>query len=82
MISEFFLNIVFNLVTWMFELLPDITWSVDSSAFSYFLDIIRVVGYMLPAATVTAICTLIISFTVFRIVIAVIKSVWDLLPFV
>lgn len=81
MIGEFFLNIVFNIVSGIFELLPDFSWSVDTTAFEYFMDVLRLVGYMFPWGTVVAICGLIFGLSVFRVAIAVIKSVWDLLPF-
>ena len=82
MISEFFLNIIFGIVSGMLEVLPDITWSVDTSAFSYFIGILQVAGYMLPMGAVGAICSLIVVFTIVRIIIAVIKTLWDLLPLV
>ena len=81
MISEFFLNIIFKFLSGMLNLLPDVSWSVDTTAFSYFLDIVRIVGYLVPAQTVYAIITLIVAFTVFRIIISLIKTIWDLLPF-
>ena len=82
MISEFFINIIFSIVTGMLNLLPDISWSVDTTAFGYFIDILRVAGYMLPIRTVGTIASLIVSLTVFRIIISLIKTVWDLLPLV
>lgn len=82
MISEFFLNIIFGLVSGMLDILPDVSWSVDTSAFSYFLDIVRVAGYMLPIDTVIAIVAIIIDLTIVRIVIAIPKAIWDLLPLV
>ena len=81
MISEFFLNIIFKFLSGMLNLRPDVSWSVDTTAFSYFLDIVRIVGYLVPAQTVYAIITLIVAFTVFRIIISLIKTIWDLLPF-
>ena len=82
MISEFFLNIIFGLVSGMLEILPDVSWTVETSAFSYFLDIVRVAGYMLPIDTVIAIVAIIIDLTIIRIVIAIPKAIWDLLPLV
>lgn len=82
MISEFFLNIIFNIVSGMLEFLPEVSWSVDTSAFGYFLDIVRVVGYLMPGATVAAIVTLIIAFNIFKIIVSVIRTIWDLLPLV
>lgn len=82
MISEFFLNIVFGLVSGMLELLPDISWSVETSAFEFLLSFLRCAAYLLPWGTVLAILGLIVSFSVFRVIIAIIKAVWDLLPLV
>lgn len=81
MISEFFLNIVFGIVSGFFALLPDFSWSVETSAFSYFMSILKVAGYMFPWGTVVAIASLIVGLSIFRVVIAFIKSIWDLLPF-
>ena len=80
MISEFLLDIVFGIVSGLLKMLPDITWNVETSAFAYIIDIIRVVAYMLPWGTVTTIVGLIIAFTIFKFWISVIRTIWDLLP--
>ena len=82
MLSEFFLNIVFGIVSGFFDLMPDITWSVETTAFQYFMDILKFAGYMFPWGTVVAIASIIIGISIFRIVIAAIKSLWGILPFV
>lgn len=81
MIGEFFLNIVFGIVSGMFALLPEFEWSVQTSAFQYFMSVLKVSGYMFPWGTVVAICGLVFGLSIIRVVIAVIKTVWDLLPF-
>lgn len=82
MISEFLLNVIFDWVSGMFSLLPDITWSVETSAFEYFISILRVAGYMLPMDTVATIAGLLVALTTFRIIIAIIRTIWDVLPLV
>ena len=82
MVSEFFLNIIFTLVSGFFSLMPDFTWSVDTSAFSYFMTILQVAGYVFPWSTVVAIAGLVVGLSIFRVVIAFIKTIWDLLPLV
>lgn len=81
MITQAILQILFLFGNWIFSFLPEVSWDVNTSAMGYFLDIVRVVGYLLPAATVTLIAQMIIAITVFRIFIAVIRTVWDLIPF-
>lgn len=82
MISEFFLNIVFGLVSGMLSVLPEIEWSMETSAFQYFLDIIRIAGYMLPMETVSQIISLVVGLTITRILISIPKTLWELLPLV
>lgn len=81
MISEFLLTIVFNIASGAFSVLPDFSLDLNSSAFEYFLAIVRSACYLLPMDTVTVIISIIVYLSIFRIVIAIVKSVWDLLPF-
>lgn len=81
MISEFFLNIVFGISRGFLSLAPDISWSVDTTAFTFVQDILSVVGYFLPMGTVRTIVGLIIALTIFRVFVALGKTLWDLLPF-
>ena len=80
MVSEFLINIVFNIVSVFLSGLPDISWSVDTTAFDYFIGIIQVVGYLLPMDTVANIAGLVVALTIFRIGVAGVKTIWDLLP--
>ena len=81
MITKAFLNLVFGFVSLFFSLMPEVTWSVDTSAFRYILDILGFVGYMFPWHTVVEIVSAIISICIFRIVVSFIRTVWALLPF-
>lgn len=82
MISEFIFNIIFAIVSGMLSLLPDISWNVDSGALSTFLDYVRVASYLLPMDTIGTIVGLIISIITFRIIISLIKTIWEVLPLV
>lgn len=82
MISEFFLNVIFQIVTWLFSFLPNVGWNTRSVTFQGIMDIIRVAGYMLPLNTIGTIAGVIVSITVFKIVITIIRTIWDILPIV
>lgn len=82
MITEGLINIFFGIVSGFFTLLPEVSWSVDTSAFEYFLSILKVAGYVFPWGTVVAIALIVFSISIFRIVISFIKTIWDLLPIV
>ena len=83
MIGEFLLNIVFGIVTGFFSILPEFTMpALLVDAFDLFGGIIRVACYLLPMDTITVIIGIIIFTTIFRIVISLGKTIWDLLPLV
>lgn len=82
MITQGLITILFNIASGFFNLLPDISWSVDTSAFEYFISILKVAGYVFPWGTVVAIVMIVFSISMFRIVISFIKTIWDLLPLV
>lgn len=82
MILEGLLNIIFTILINLFEVLPNISWTTDDSAISTFLGFISVIAYLLPMDTITRLFSLVVSLMVFRIVIAIVKTIWNLLPFV
>lgn len=73
---------VFILVLSLLVLMPTITINssavISSSAYAY----IRSAMYFLPIGTVTVILGLILSFWIVRIIISLVKTVWDVLPIV
>lgn len=60
--------------------LPTISINVDAVTSSSAFEYIRAGLYFFPVDTVTTILTLIISLWCFRVVIALVKTIWDLLP--
>lgn len=81
MIGEFILDIVFTVVTGIFSLFPmDISWNVGAGAIAPFMNVVSSVCYFLPMGTVSAIVSLIVSFGIFRAVIRLVVTIWDLLP--
>lgn len=80
MITEFLLDSVFGLVMGAFDILPDVSWSVNTSLITNALEWFKVVCYILPMGTVVVILGIIVSLQFFRIVISLIKTIWDILP--
>ena len=62
--------------------LPTINIDANAVISSSFYTYIRAGLYFLPTGTVAAILTIQIAIWTFRIIVAVIRAVWDLLPFV
>ena len=82
MISEFILNIVFNIVEGVFSILPVFEWNVQGAFFQGALDMMRLAGYVLPMGTITAIIVIINTLLLIRIGVSLIKTIWELLPLV
>ena len=82
MITEAILNFLFGIAERSFSTLPDIYISVDTSAFEYVRGFIAMISYLLPLDTVRAIVAALLALTVFRIVIAIARTVMGLIPFV
>ena len=82
MFSEFILNIVFQLVEWILTPLPEVTIASNWGTTSTFFGIVRCVLYMLPVNTIGAIIGVVVAISGFRIFIALVKTIWDLLPIV
>ncbi len=80
MISEFLLNIVFNIATWFLDKLPVFEWNPDSSWLTFINSALSVVGYILPIDTIVAIGSLAITLAIVRLVVALPRTIWDMLP--
>ena len=82
MISDALLSVVFGLVNRILDLLPTINFTLDPGIISSVTNVLHVIVWVLPLNTIVAVLGIQISITVFRILISVIKTVWDLIPFV
>ena len=82
MISEFLLNIVFNIVEGALSILPNFSWSVENTFFSTALDLLRLSCYLLPMGTIATIIGIINVLLLFRIAISLLKTIWEILPLV
>ena len=79
MVAEGLLNIVFLCLRGLLALLPDVSWSTGSV--SSFMDYVSMACYLFPMNTIVTIMGLVITLMVFRIVVSIIKTIWDVLPF-
>lgn len=82
MVSEFLLNIIFQIVEWLLSGLPEISVNFAAVDTSIFMGCVRCVLYLLPLDTINTIIGIIIAVSGFRIFIAIVKTIWDMLPVV
>lgn len=82
MIAEFFIDCGFGIADGLFAMLPEITWSVDTTAWQYAKDFLDMIAYLLPLNTIIAIITLIVDIAIARVIISVLRVLLSLIPFV
>lgn len=80
MIIEAVLDFVFKVVEGLLGMLPDVQWNIEDTAFTVFLDYVEMVCYLLPMGTILQIVSIVVGLITFKIVISLIKTIWDLLP--
>ena len=80
MIIEALMNVVFGIVNTILSPISLLGWSFDLALCSPLGDILKVVYYVLPIGKLSPIITFIVSMFIFRAVIALIKTIWDLIP--
>lgn len=81
MIFETIINFIFIPLNGLLALLPNISWEVGSSVFTKFFEVLRMACYFLPMGTVVSVFSLVVAINSFKIVISIIKTIWQLLPF-
>lgn len=81
MIVQALLDLLFGVVSIGLGLLPQINIAFDAASLVTFFDVIASINYLFPLSTVVKILSIVIVMQVFRIVVAFIKFVWDLIPF-
>lgn len=88
MVTEKILDFFFLVADKLLSFLPELTYSQSIAPQNYwgryssFWKYLEMVAYLLPLNTLAIIVTLVLAFSLFRIAVSVIRSVWDLLPFV
>ncbi len=82
MITEFFLSGFFGIADFFLGLLPEIEWTVDTSAWEYARDALSMICWLLPMGHIKAVVSLIIALAVFRIIVSFVRFVLNLIPFI
>ena len=82
MVTESLLNIVFGVLSGFFSLFPNIAWDIDLDVASVFFGFVGNICYLLPMKTVILVLGIVVALNIFKITIAFIKTIWELLPLV
>lgn len=82
MVTDKLLDVIFAFLMKLLEKLPVMDVSVDLSVLNTFLDAVGFALYFFPWQKVLPILGLIVLLQVWRIVISIIRVIWEVLPLV
>ncbi len=80
MISDFILGLIYKIFMFAVKGKDPLRFNVDSSVYEYVKDFVAFIFYILPIHGLKPIFTIIVAIIAFRVVISVIKTIWNLLP--
>lgn len=75
-------EIIGKVIAWLINLLPAGNLEGLSTAIDGIVPYLKTALYFLPVRTIAQIFTVILAFWTYRLVVRVVKTVWDLIPFV
>jgi hypothetical protein len=80
MIGDAAVNLFYKIFMSFFGGYEPLRFNVDSSVYEAVTNFLSFIFYILPIEGLKPIITLVIAITVFRIIVSVVKTLWDLLP--
>ena len=75
-------EIIGKVIAWLINLLPAGNLEGLSAAIDGIVPYLKTALYFLPVRTIAQIFTVILAFWTYRLIVRVVKTVWDLIPFV
>ena len=82
MITDNLMGIAFSFLEKLLDKLPIMNMDVDFSVLNGFLDVLGFALYFFPWARVVPIVGLILLLQVWRVIISIIRVIWEVLPIV
>lgn len=80
MIIEWLVEVALSLFDLLMSIIPDMNLSGVDTAIAYFFDILSGVCYFFPMGTVSAIFSIVYSLFILRLLIAILKTIWGIIP--
>lgn len=80
MITDALITLIYDAFMFFLGGYEPLQFNVDTTIFRTFSDFLAFIFYILPIDGLLPIVTIFIGLMLFRIIISVVKTVWDLLP--
>lgn len=80
MVTNTLMNVIFGIVNIILSPISLLGWGFNLALCSPLGDFLKIVYYVLPIGKLIPIITFIVAMFIFRALVALIKTIWDLLP--
>ena len=80
MITEAIFNGLFGAADFLLGLIPEMEWTINTTVWQYAHDILSMICYLLPMGYITPAIIFIIGLSLFRIAVAALRGLLDLIP--
>ena len=80
MVTDTLINIVFLIINTILSPLERLSFNFDITKLEPILQYIRMAMYIIPFAQLSPIFVFFVGMMAFRIMVSIIKTIWDLLP--
>lgn len=81
MITDCIINMIYNAFMYLLGSHEPLRFNIESTVYESIHDFLAFLFFILPINGLKVIFVIIVSVIYFRVVISVIKTVWELLPF-
>lgn len=80
MITDTIIQLIYNIFMFVFGGAEPLSFNLDVSFIDAVTDFFAFIFYIIPINSLLPIITIFISLMGFRIIISLVKTIWDLLP--
>lgn len=81
MITAAIIDLLFIPLNLLCSLFPQMDIDISVDVLSKFFVVLEIVLYLLPTRAIVPIFIIIIGLNMFKVIISLIKSIWELIPF-
>lgn len=82
MVIDAVIGLIYNVFMYLFGAHEPLRFNISTTVYEFIHDFVAFIFFILPMNGLQVIFSIIVAVIMFRITVAVIKTIWDLLPVV
>lgn len=81
MISDSIIDLIYNAFMYLFGAYKPLRFNISTTVYEFIHDFMAFLFFILPMKGLQVIFGIIVAIILFRIAVSLVKTLWDLLPF-